>query len=227
MRRRLGDQAGELGACLGGLASATVPAACRESTAQAALAVVSKGWTRTGPAASAVTLARRVHRAMFWSGLRYVFLLAMSLAAVAWASLGGIRFHTRQAPRAAERDRSVVVPPNRANQAEQDQPAPVTRAQNGDPVTFAGRVLDPEGKPRGGASVYLDLSSSRFPLHKLGITGADGRLPRDSLEARAHKIGNRSIRGGSRRLSRRRRDLDQSGSERPYTLGRKARWPMI
>ena len=43
-------------------------------------------------------------------------------------------------------------------------------------MTFAGQVLDPEEKPRAGASVYLDLSFSSAWLHKLGTTGADGRF---------------------------------------------------
>jgi RNA polymerase sigma factor (sigma-70 family) len=176
MRRRLGDNAVELSSCLGGLVSTSVPAACREATARAALAVAIKGWTAAGPTASALVLARRVHRAMVWTGLRYVFLLAMGLAAVTWVSLGGIRIQTNQPPRGAEASRPPVLPPASANYAEQEQPAHVSSPQIGDRLTFAGKVLDPEGKPQGGASVYLDLSSSKFPLHRLGITGVDGRF---------------------------------------------------
>src|ERR1700678_2518705 len=119
-------------ACLGGLVSTSVPAACRGATAQAALAVASKGWTAAGPTASALTLARRVHRAMVWTGLRSVFLLAISLAAVTWVSLAGIRIQTSQPPRGAEAGRSPVLPPAPVNHAEQEQPAPVSSAQTGD-----------------------------------------------------------------------------------------------
>ena len=70
MRRRLGYDAGGLQGWLGGLASTTVPGACRETTTQVALTLINQGWGAAGLSSSAFTLARSVQRALFWTILR-------------------------------------------------------------------------------------------------------------------------------------------------------------
>ncbi len=176
LRRRLGEEAGGLHACLGGLASTSVPAACREATTQAALAVASKGWAATGNCGPALLLAQSVQRVMFWTSLRSFLLFALSLAAVTWASLEWIRSQTGEAPRQAGRGRSADLPSDSRSRLAQVPTKATTITRNGDPLKFAGQVLDPDGKPRPGASVCLDLADSRVPLHQLGISDADGRF---------------------------------------------------
>jgi RNA polymerase sigma factor (sigma-70 family) len=142
MRRRLGDDAGQFSACLGGLVSNSVPPACREATAQAALAVASKGWTAAGPTKSALTLAQKVHRAMLWAGLRPVFLVAMSLAAMTWVGLQDRDRGTRKSDGTGSRPVTAVVEPSRA-------------------VPIRGRLIDSvTGKPIVGRVSYAPLKGN-------------------------------------------------------------------
>ena len=45
-----------------------------------------------------------------------------------------------------------------------------------DELTFAGRVLGPDGKPVDGAQVYLVLPDAQVTLHKVAASAADGRF---------------------------------------------------
>ncbi len=49
-------------------------------------------------------------------------------------------------------------------------------AADADRLTYAGKVLDPNGQPLSGASVYLELPDTKVVLHKLGTSGTDGRF---------------------------------------------------
>jgi RNA polymerase sigma factor (sigma-70 family) len=126
MRRRLGEDAGGMSACLGGLASASVPAVCREATARTALTLLNTGWTTSGQTVPALALAQSVYRVMFWTTFRYLVLLVLSLAAVTWVSLGWIRSENGPAPREANRGPSPVLPRVSVNNPRQEQPVPIS-----------------------------------------------------------------------------------------------------
>ena len=189
MRRRLGDDVGELGGWLGGLVSTSVPAACREATAQAALTLAKKGWVAAGLGSSACSLAQCVHRALFWTSLRSVFLLALSLAVVTWVATRWLRRGTGQAPPPADRGQSAILPQGPVARPEPQKPNPVLSAEEGDRLTYGGKVLGPNGKPLSGASVYLDLPHTNVPFYKLGISGEDGRFRATISRRELAKVG--------------------------------------
>jgi RNA polymerase sigma factor (sigma-70 family) len=176
MRRRVGDDAGGLSGWLGGLASSSVPAACRAATVRAALRLAKKGWFAAGLNSSAVTLARGVHRALFWTSVRSFLLVAVGLAVVTWVTLRSFRDGSGQSLPPSDHNRSAVLPRDDGDQPGLQKSDPAMLAADGDRVNYAGRVLDPTGKPVGGASVYLDLPRTKVRFHKLAISGADGRF---------------------------------------------------
>ena len=182
LRRRLGEKAGGLHACLGGLASSSVPTACREATTQAALAVASKGWAATVKTGTALLLAQNVHRAMFWTSMRSLLLFALSLAAVTWAGLAWIRSETSQPAQGADRGRSPELTTGSRNHLAQVQTA-ATSIRNDDSLTFAGRVLDPDGKPPGGVGRIsrnrVDSSDGRHPAEPGSPASRPGHRQRD------------------------------------------------
>ena len=115
--------------------------------------MASKGWAATVKTGTALLLAQNVHRAMFWTSMRSLLLFALSLAAVTWAGLAWIRSETSQPPQAADRGRSPEPTTGSRNHLAQAQTVTATSTRNDDSLTFAGRVLDPDRKPRQGASV--------------------------------------------------------------------------
>jgi RNA polymerase sigma factor (sigma-70 family) len=176
MRRRLGDDAGGLSGWLGGLVSTSLPGTCREATTQAALTLAQKGWGAAGLTSSAFTLARSVHRALFWTSVRSIVLIACGLAVVPWVALGWLRSGTGQAPPPVEGSGRVVLRQDPVDRPEPQKPNPVASDEAADRLTYAGQVLDPNGRPLSGATVYLELPDANVVLHKLGTSGADGRF---------------------------------------------------
>jgi RNA polymerase sigma factor (sigma-70 family) len=178
MRRRLGDDA-QSGLCvwLGGPVSTSVPAACRDMTVQSAVNLGTQGRLAAGLVTSASTLARGAQRAMFWASVRSFLILSLGLLAVTWFTTG--RLHPGRSPAvfSTGTGQSTVLPNNTPSDSGPEQPKPAPRDVEGDQVTFAGRVLDPDGKPFSGATVYLVLSDNRDTFHhKLQVSGADGRF---------------------------------------------------
>jgi RNA polymerase sigma factor (sigma-70 family) len=178
MRRRLGDDA-QSGLCvwLGGPVSTSVPAACRDMTVQSAVILGTQGRLAAGLVTSASTLARGAQRAVFWVSVRSFLILSLGLLAVTWFTTG--RLHPESSPAVLPTGTGpfAVLPKNTPSGSGPEQPKPAPRDVEGDQVTFAGRVLDPDGKPFIGATVYLDLSDNKGNVHhKLQVSGADGRF---------------------------------------------------
>ena len=71
-------------AWVGGPASISVPAACREATVQAAATLGTQGWGPAGLVSSASALAQTVLRALLWTRFRSFLLLGFSLVTVTW-----------------------------------------------------------------------------------------------------------------------------------------------
>ena len=176
MRRRLGDDVGGLGAWLCGRVSISVPAACREATVQAALTLGHRS-SAAGWGSSAFTLAQAVHCAAAWTTCRSLLLLALSLAVVTGFTSRWLRSEGDPAPPPSGPGQSAVVLQDPADVPESPKPKPAESLKAGDQLIYAGRVLDADGEPLRGASVYLHLSDPRGPiLRKLGVSGADGRF---------------------------------------------------
>ena len=178
MKRRLGD-GGDSGLCawLGGPVQASVPAACREATVRAAVTLGTRGWLAAGLVSSASRLAHGVGRAMFWTSFRSFMLLGLSLALVTWITSGWLHSGNGPAFSPTGRGRFAGLPENPLNGSGHQQPKPGISDVGGDRLTYAGRVLGPDGKPLSGATVHLELPDSKgFVFHKLQIVGIDGRF---------------------------------------------------
>jgi len=178
MRRRLGDDVDGLGAWLGGVVSASVPAACREATVQAAVTLCTPGSVAAGLGSSAAALAQGIHLAMVWARLRSFLLFVLGLAAITSVTWGWLHSGTGQAPPAAGPGPSAVPPQDLGERPEPPKPKPAVSPEGGDRLTYGGKVLDTDGKPLSGASVYLDLPYRTGPplFQKLGVSGSDGRF---------------------------------------------------
>ena len=178
MKRRFGD-AGDswLAAWLGQPVSTSVPATCREATVQAAATLATRGWVAAGIVSSASTLAQDVQRAMFWTRLRSFLLLGLSLAVGMWFTSGWLHSGNGRAAVTTGPGRLTVLAENPRNKSEPQEPQPATRDVGDDRLTFAGRVLDPEGTPFSGATIQLILSYVQGPVfHRLLESGLDGRF---------------------------------------------------
>jgi RNA polymerase sigma factor (sigma-70 family) len=197
LKRRLGDDgASRLCAWLVGPVSASVPAACREATVQAAATVGTRGWVAAGLVSPASTLAHKFHRAMFWTGFRSLLLLGLSLVAVAWVTMEWLHSGTGPATAPTERGQSAVPPENPLNGSKPQQPKPAMSDVEGDRLIYAGKVLGPDGKPFSGATVHLELRYSKgFVFHRLQVSAADGRF----------------------QATVSRRELSKAGTEAPWT----------
>jgi RNA polymerase sigma factor (sigma-70 family) len=178
MRKRLGHS-DERTLCVlfGGSAAWSVPAACRDATVRAATAL--GPCTRSGAelVTSASALARGAQWAMFWANVRSLLFLGLGLVAGMWFTTGWLHIGPASALAPQGRGRSASQQVFPRNESERPQPAIASSDAESDRVTLAGLVLDPAGKPLSGATVYLDLSDNKgVVLHKLQISGADGRF---------------------------------------------------
>jgi RNA polymerase sigma factor (sigma-70 family) len=172
---------------LHGAAKAAVPVPLATATIRFGLSVAAGE-----PAAAAIptqvaALAAGVTRAMFLTNVR-------NAAAVLLAA--GLLIAVAGGP-AREGLAARQPPPEAGSPAPQPTPTKeaATSPASGDAesVTYAGRVLDPDGRPVAGAKVYLKSGYkkgeqySREELPPLGTTGADGRFrltaPRAQLGA--------------------------------------------
>jgi RNA polymerase sigma factor (sigma-70 family) len=154
MRRRLGDDAVGLSGWLGGLVSATVPAACREATTRVAMTLAGRGWGAAGLGSSAFVLARGVHGAMVQESVRSVVFLALGLALTTWAASGWLRHETGQEPSPADLARRLSF----AASARE----PVTiQVEPGRVVRIRGRLTDRmSGKAIRGKVFYAPLKGN-------------------------------------------------------------------
>ena len=128
---------------------------------------------------------------MFWARLRSILLCASE-------PRGGHMGRHRDgfAPEPARRLlRQALVgrrylPQDPGDGPEPPKPNPAVSAEGGDRLTYGGKVLDPDGKPLSGASVYLDSPLPNGPvLPEAGDQRGGWPLPGDGLAARAHESG--------------------------------------
>ena len=80
------------------MASASVPAACREATVQAAVTLGTPGSVVTGLGSSAAALAQGIQLVMVWARLRSILLCVLGVAAITSGTWGWLRSGTGQAP---------------------------------------------------------------------------------------------------------------------------------
>jgi RNA polymerase sigma factor (sigma-70 family) len=178
MKRRLGDDADSgLSAWLGGLVTGSVPAACQEATVRAAVTLNTRGWVTSGLVSSASRLAHGALRAMFWTSVRSFVLMGLSIAVVTWFTSGSLRYGTSPASAPTGRDRLTALPQNPLNDSQSQKPKPAVSDLGGDRLTYAGKVLSPDGKSFSGATIHFVLPYIKGDVfHRLQISGPDGRF---------------------------------------------------
>ncbi len=188
LRQQLAHRGIELSALLAALSvadgagRAAVPGVLARTTLHCGLAVAA------GPPAAGVipsqvaALAAGVIRAMFLTKATIVtamiFVVGLVTVAGAW---------THQALSAREQEAAATAP------AAPDKPKPAAAPEKSRPlpgdavnevVTYSGRVLDPDGKPFAGASLYL-VGAVEGPKTSAvrATTGADGRFQVQALRS--------------------------------------------
>jgi RNA polymerase sigma factor (sigma-70 family) len=169
LRKRLARRGLALSAVLGAaaLGASPVPAALAASVVGAA-PLSASGGVAVAVSANASTLAEGVMHAMFASKVKTA--AAVLLAAVLLTAGTGWLLRTARAAHEREGPPAAAAP---AGEKKTKGPAKEKGA-----ATFAGRVLDPDGRPVRGARVYLtvhDASVKGTPKAR-AVTGATGRF---------------------------------------------------
>jgi RNA polymerase sigma factor (sigma-70 family) len=175
MRRRLGNEAGDQHGWLDVLATSSVPPACRAATARAAVSLVRSGEASAAWTPNALALAQAVQTAAFRTSLRYFTLFAVIAGGTCIALAGLLSGVTDKFKPAVGSLVGFHGPAEQQRQAEAVL-KPSSVIEESDWLTFAGKVLDPAGKPFVGAQVYLVLADAQMNLHKIAASAADGRF---------------------------------------------------
>ncbi len=177
LRQRLARRGVELSAVLAALAvaqeagRAALPAALLDPTIRFGLSAAAGGLAAGVIPSHIAALAAGVTRAMFLSKTKIAAILLIAAGLLA-AGAGMLRHRTLAAPAAP------------------DSPAPPTAqaparppAEDKESLSCAGRVLDPDGKPVGGANLFVTCPTSGEPasgkdfvLEQVGTTDAKGRF---------------------------------------------------
>ncbi len=177
-RRGVAITAGALTADLGQSAAAGIPPGCIEASVQAAASFASRaGRLAVGEIISTTVadLARRSLRSMLLSQAKAVACAAVFLIAVVgvtWkVGLAGQR-------KAGPQDGPRMPGPRAAAAAAPARAQAVKPAEPGEVLVYQGRVLDPDGKPFAGASLYLVSYGLKQPDNPpiRANSGADGRF---------------------------------------------------
>jgi RNA polymerase sigma factor (sigma-70 family) len=182
LRQRLARRGIQLSTLLAGLSvaesttRASLPAALAASTVRSGL-LVAAGEPAGGMIPSRVAaLAAGVSRSMLLKRARLMtaFFFATSLVVAGAGTLARQVFAAGEPPAGTktgdDQPRSVAANQAAKPSVPKDEPA----------VTFAGRVLDPDGKPVAGAKLYVAPASGYFrgqkPVPESATTGPDGRF---------------------------------------------------
>jgi RNA polymerase sigma factor (sigma-70 family) len=172
-RRGLALSAGGLAALLvEGTTEAGVPARLVLTTVRAAVG--------TAVSAEAAALAEGVIQTMSTSKLKIGAILAIALSLA-----GGLAAHQQPSPRPEADTR-------RQSGTEKTRTTPAKLADSArDVFTFAGRVLDPDGKPLAGAKVSIcGLTPGVIEFRERAVSGADGTF---RFSVRRDKFGDKGV----------------------------------
>jgi RNA polymerase sigma factor (sigma-70 family) len=186
LQKRLASRGISLSAVLGAAAlwpdagTAAVPAGLAGATARAAAAYAAGRGAVGIVSARAVALAEGVRKAGLAARLRTgaVLVLVLGLAAA-----GGLAARPQPAapPAAQQQDEAPAAGPDRPRPAA-EKPADPSR----EVFTYAGRVLDPDGKPLAGARLFIcGLTPGVIDFRERAVSGPDGtfrfRVRRDEF----------------------------------------------
>lgn len=147
-------------------ARATVPRSCVAATVRAATI---SGGGRVAISTAVSTLTERVIRSMLMANFKTAATIAATAVAIAWIAASLVH------------DRALKgAPPSAAPQQALAQAGPSTTKTNDEattPLAYAGLVIDPEGKPFKGATLYVEyFTSTGSKFHKGAVSGRDGRF---------------------------------------------------
>jgi RNA polymerase sigma factor (sigma-70 family) len=147
-----------------GSASARVPAALADSTLRAALKVAAGGVLVAGlVSAEVAALVEGASQAISYGKAKFVTALLLA-ATVAVAAFG------------VARHQAAAADPPAAQEGQAEKKAQ-PKAEAEATVEVRGRVLDPDGKPRAGAKLYLAQSDPAAPAAaEQAASGTDGRF---------------------------------------------------
>jgi RNA polymerase sigma factor (sigma-70 family) len=142
-------------------------------------AVEKLGYAGGSASEKVLGLARGILRTLWWTKLRYfgaVFLGATLLACITVGLVG-----SETGPHPVDNGPGAMAqanrPPARMTRSIQTSPTPPPGDLGADPLNYGGVVLDPNGKPLAGATLYLDYPKAiGWAFVKLGSSGPDGRF---------------------------------------------------
>jgi RNA polymerase sigma factor (sigma-70 family) len=175
LRKQLGRRGIELSAVLAALSlaqkagRAAVPAALATATIRFGLSVAAGEPAAGVIPAHVAALAAGVTRAMFLTKIKIATIVLV--AAGLFAAGAGVR---RNQTAAAQESKEAPVTAPAKTPAAEVRPA---AADNTDAIDFAGRVLDPDGKPFAGARLHvLYYTPKELPVPARATSDAEGRF---------------------------------------------------
>jgi len=178
LRDRLTARGVDLAALLGAVALGTAGPAAQlpPALASSAARIVAMSGMKHGPTqvmpATVAALLNGAKMSMFLSKLKTTSLAALALVACAGLGLSTVLRAGAAGDPPPVPDRSLVAPGATRS--------PDARSEDGhaaDPVELSGRVLDPEGKPFAGATVFLGAHGpTGYAAEERATSGADGRF---------------------------------------------------
>ncbi|MHB1424304.1 MAG: sigma-70 family RNA polymerase sigma factor [Gemmataceae bacterium] len=185
LQSRLTRRGVELTAVLGTMAltessASALPVGLMASTIQGVLAAAAGKKLASVVSASVAELVENATTTLIVSKAKMATLLLVTATLLAGA--GAWTCRTLATPQPAEPQAKTPASPSHPAQVRQTESP---RQEKSDSVTVTGRVLDPDGKPAAGASVYVDpVAENERPIFST-TTAKDGRfslvLPRSKL----------------------------------------------
>lgn len=177
-RRGLGTAGAMIGTLLASEAKAAVSAAWRETTIRAALAVALQAATTGVVSVAAGKLTHEVLKTMLLQKIKLASAALLGAGLLAWEVSAAL------SPRGDE------PPETREARASAPVSTPIKKDETMGRIDVGGRVLDPDGKPVPGATIYFRESRSYRVGEEAGLvqrvasTGPDGRFRFDLDPAR-------------------------------------------
>ena len=175
-RRGLAPDGATLGALFVREARLAVPTAWYDSTVSAALATVNHTVAAGAVSATVHTLTREVLEMIWSQNLRWALAALLAVGAGGFA-VATLALDSNPEPRPREQPPRGV-----ASKPEPKMELARTTEEDRKPVPIAGRVLDPDGKPLPGATIYVqhnrlqNVIDEILPKEPVAQAGADGRF---------------------------------------------------
>jgi len=156
--------------------SAVVPLAWSNAIARAAVAMPAGKIVATGGiSATAATLAKGALAGLFAESVKGVATVGLLVVALGMVGLHTVPIGLAQTGDDKAMKREMPGPKPSTTSIKSIQPKDDDRTK---PITFAGMVLDPDGKPFAGAKIYLTGYNLKDSSHSLvrAASGADGKF---------------------------------------------------